>query len=169
MNPMRMKASAARRGEHALNINGAEIISKRHPNLSKSRFPSTNVLGTSLGELISAATDDQESASQVPALKAAGCKRMFSPKASRGRWDRPEFNQFLQLRYDDVLVIWYLGRLSRSSREVLAIVERLWKTGAGPRGLTEAIDMTAPEGRMMMQMVGAFAVRTGDASGMNQS
>ena len=36
-------------------------------------------------------------------------------------------------------------------------MERLGETGAGFRSLTEAIDTTTPAGRMMMQMVGAFA------------
>ena len=36
-------------------------------------------------------------------------------------------------------------------------MERIEETGAGFRSLTEAIDTTTPAGRMMMQMVGAFA------------
>jgi DNA invertase Pin-like site-specific DNA recombinase len=36
-------------------------------------------------------------------------------------------------------------------------MERLGAAGAGFRSLTEAIDTTTPAGRMMMQMVGAFA------------
>jgi DNA invertase Pin-like site-specific DNA recombinase len=36
-------------------------------------------------------------------------------------------------------------------------MERLGEAGAGFRSLTEAIDTTTPAGRMMMQMVGAFA------------
>ena len=47
--------------------------------------------------------------------------------------------------------------LSRSLRDVLTIMERLGDSGAGFRSLTEAIDTTTPAGRMMMQMVGAFA------------
>ncbi len=37
--------------------------------------------------------------------------------------------------------------------------DRSWigESGAGFRSLTEAIDTTTPAGRMMMQMVGAFA------------
>jgi len=50
-----------------------------------------------------------------------------------------------------------LDRLSRSLRAVLTIMERLGESGAGFRSLTEAIDTTTPAGRMMMQMVGAFA------------
>jgi DNA invertase Pin-like site-specific DNA recombinase len=36
-------------------------------------------------------------------------------------------------------------------------MERLDEAKAGFRSLTEAIDTTTPAGRMMMQMVGAFA------------
>jgi DNA invertase Pin-like site-specific DNA recombinase len=103
-------------------------------------------------------TNDQETATQVAALKTAGCERIFREKASGGRWDRPELHKLLdQLRKGDVLVVWKLDRLSRSLREVLTIMERLGESGAGFRSLTEAIDTTTPAGRMMMQMVGAFA------------
>src|SRR5437763_5806851 len=103
-------------------------------------------------------TSDQETATQVAALKAAGCERIYREKASGGRWDRPELLRLLdQLRKSDVLVVWKLDRLSRSLRDVLTIMERLGDSGAGFRSLTEAIDTTTPAGRMMMQMVGAFA------------
>jgi DNA invertase Pin-like site-specific DNA recombinase len=103
-------------------------------------------------------TNDQETATQVAALKAAGCERIYREKASGGRWDRPELHRLLdQLREDDVLVVWKLDRLSRSLRDVLTIMERLTEAKAGFRSLTEAIDTTTPAGRMMMQMVGAFA------------
>jgi DNA invertase Pin-like site-specific DNA recombinase len=36
-------------------------------------------------------------------------------------------------------------------------MERIAKAGAGFRSITENIDTTTPAGRMMMQMVGAFA------------
>lgn len=103
-------------------------------------------------------TEDQDSAAQVAALKAAGCERIYREKASGGRWDRPELHRLLdQLRKQDVLVVWKLDRLSRSLRDVLIIMERLGEAEAGFRSLTEAIDTTTPAGRMMMQMVGAFA------------
>src|SRR2546425_2772017 len=103
-------------------------------------------------------TNDQETATQVAALKAAGCERIYREKASGGRWDRPELHRLLdQLRKRDVLMVWKLDRLSRSLRDVLTIMERLAEAEAGFRSLTEAIDTTTPAGRMMMQMVGAFA------------
>src|SRR5450759_1036562 len=103
-------------------------------------------------------TNDREAATQVAALKAAGCQRIYREKASGGRWDRPELHKILdQLRKSDVLVVWKLDRLSRSLSDVLTIMERLGEAKAGFRSLTEAIDTTTPAGRMMMQMVGAFA------------
>ena len=56
-----------------------------------------------------------------------------------------------------MLVVWKLNRLSRSLRDVLTIMERLGESGAGFRSLTEVIDTTTPAGRIMMQMVVAFA------------
>jgi DNA invertase Pin-like site-specific DNA recombinase len=103
-------------------------------------------------------TSEQETAAQVTALKAAGCERIYREKASGGRWDRPELHRLLdQLRKGDVLVVWKLDRLSRSLRDVLTIMKRLADEKAGFRSLTEAIDTTSAAGRMMMQMVGAFA------------
>ncbi len=103
-------------------------------------------------------TDDQDTATQMAALKAAGCERIFREKASGGRWDRPQLQRLLdQLRKGDVLVVWKLDRLSRALRDVLTIMEQLGEAGAGFRSLTEAIDTTTPAGRTMMQMLGAFA------------
>ena len=103
-------------------------------------------------------TNDQETAAQAAALKAAGCERIYRENAPGRRWDRPELHRLLdQLRKGDVLVVWKLDRLSRSLRDVLTIMERLADAKAGFRSLTEAIDTTSAAGRMMMQMVGAFA------------
>ena len=50
-----------------------------------------------------------------------------------------------------------LTALSRSLKDVITIMEQLGEAKAGFRSFTEAIDTTTPAGRMMMQMVGAFA------------
>lgn len=103
-------------------------------------------------------TGEQDTAAQSAALKTAGCELIFREKASGGRWDRPELHKLLnQLREGDVLVVWKLDRLSRSLRDVLTIMERVQERRAGFRSLTESVDITTPAGRMMMQMVGAFA------------
>ena len=102
-------------------------------------------------------TDDQDTCRPSGGAQESWVRADLS-KASGGRWDRPELHRLLdQLRKGDVLVVWKLDRLSRSLRDVLTIMERLGESGSGFRSLTEAIDTTTPAGRMMMQMVGAFA------------
>ena len=52
-------------------------------------------------------TPDQSPASQLDALKAAGCERVFTETASGSRRDRPELDRALDyLRKGDVLVVW---------------------------------------------------------------
>lgn len=101
---------------------------------------------------------EQDTAAQLRALQEAGARRVFTEHASGGRWDRPELHKMLdQLREGDVVIVWKLDRLSRSLKDLLHLMELLKKRGVGFRSLTEAIDTTTPAGRMMMQMVGAFA------------
>lgn len=101
---------------------------------------------------------DQNTATQIVALKTAGATKIFEEIASGGRWDRPKLHQALdQLRAGDVFIVWKLDRLSRSLKDLLHIMEKIDAAGAGFRSLTEAIDTTIPAGRMMMQMIGSFA------------
>ena len=102
--------------------------------------------------------DDQNARLQIQAFKAAKVEKVFEETASGGRWDRPSLHKMLdQLREGDVVVVWKLDRLSRSLKDLLVIMEHIDQAGAGFKSLTESIDTTTPAGRMMMQMVGAFA------------
>jgi DNA invertase Pin-like site-specific DNA recombinase len=102
--------------------------------------------------------EEQNSALQRKALEQAMIERVFEETASGARWDRRELQRLLnQLRPGDVVVVWKLDRLSRSLKDLLILMERIDKAGAGFRSLTESIDTTTPAGRMMMQMVGSFS------------
>lgn len=102
--------------------------------------------------------DDQDTATQVSALKTAGCDRVYEEKASGDRWDRPQLHRMLDhLREGDIVVVWKLDRLSRSLKDLLHILEKIDTASANFRSLTEAIDTSGPAGRMMMQMLGSFA------------
>src|ERR1041384_6336222 len=108
----------------------------------------TQLPGHLIDDYARVSTNEQETATQVAALKAAGCERIYREKASGGRWDGPELHRLLdELRKKDVLVVWKLDRLSRSLRDVLTIMERLAEAEAGFRSLTEAIDTTTAAGR----------------------
>ena len=103
-------------------------------------------------------TDDQDTAAQVAALKAAGCERIFREKASGGRWDRPELHRLLdQLRKGDVLVVWKLDRLGRSVRDLVNILHDLQARGIEFQSLTEQINTKTPMGRMVFHQLAALA------------
>ena len=106
-------------------------------------------------------TPSQDLQIQLQALREAGCthpRLLFTETASGGRWERPELHRMLeQLREGDVVVVYKLDRLSRSLKDLLVLLERIHQAGAGFRSLTEQIDTTSAAGRMMMQMLGAFA------------
>lgn len=102
--------------------------------------------------------DSQEVRVQVEALKAAGCERIFTEEASGGRWNRPELHRLLDhLRPDDILTVWKLDRLSRSLKDLIAILEKIEQAGASFESLTEHIETHSPAGRMLTQMLGSFA------------
>lgn len=56
-----------------------------------------------------------------------------------------------------MLVVYKLDRIARSLKHLLQILERIHDAGAEFRSLTEVIDTRSPAGRMMMQIIGAFA------------
>ncbi|MEJ7936127.1 recombinase family protein [Sphingobium sp. AN558] len=102
--------------------------------------------------------DTQDIGPQISALAAAGCTSIYREEASGGDTGRRELARAIgSLSPGDVLVVWKLDRLSRSLRDLLFTLEGITAAGAGFRSLTEAIDTTTAPGRLMMQMLGAFA------------
>jgi DNA invertase Pin-like site-specific DNA recombinase len=103
-------------------------------------------------------TEDQHTENQIEQLKKAGCEHIYRETASGGKWEREELQDCLKhLRKGDVLVVWKLDRLSRSLIDLLKILDRIDKAGAGFKSLTEALDTTTPAGRLMMNMLGSFS------------
>jgi DNA invertase Pin-like site-specific DNA recombinase len=102
--------------------------------------------------------DLQEVEVQAEALQSAGCQKIFKEEASGGRWNRPELHRLLdQLREGDIVTVWKLDRLSRSLKDLIAILEKIEQAGATFESLTEHIETRSPAGRMFMQMLGSFA------------
>lgn len=103
-------------------------------------------------------TRDQNPASQIDALKAAGCDRVFLEKASGANRDRPELKAALDyLRAGDTLVVWKLDRLARSTRQLVETAEDLAKRGIGLKVLTQTIDTNSPGGRLVFHVFAAVA------------
>ena len=103
-------------------------------------------------------TQEQETHMQIDALRKAGVKEIHEEKRSGGDRKRPVLAAVLaRLHKGDTLVVFKLDRIARSLKHLLEILEQIEAAGAGFRSLTETIDTTTPSGRMMMQIIGAFA------------
>ena len=74
--------------------------------------------------------DQQDTKAQVDTLIAAGADRIFEDQASGGRWERPQLHEMIDfLRSEDVVVVWKLDRLSRSLKDLLAIMDLIEAKG----------------------------------------
>ncbi len=103
-------------------------------------------------------TQDQSLEPQVQALKAAGCERIFTDTASGGRMDRTGLKDALShLRAGDVLVVWKLDRLGRTTRGMLEFAGDLEARKVGLKSMTDHIDTTSAAGRMFFTLMSAFA------------
>lgn len=103
-------------------------------------------------------TEDHNPDLQLAALKRAGCKKIYTDKASGAHTKRPQLTRCLaSLHAGDMLIVWKLNRLGRSLRDLIALLDDLKARDVAFRSLTEAIDTTTPTGRAMWQMVGIQA------------
>ena len=103
-------------------------------------------------------THDQNPELQLAALKKAGCRTIFTDKATGAHTKRPELVKCLRtLAEGDTLVVWKLDRLGRSLGDLITLLDDLKGRGVAFRSLTEAIDTETPTGRAMWQMVGILA------------
>ncbi|MHA6762679.1 recombinase family protein [Streptacidiphilus sp. PAMC 29251] len=106
-------------------------------------------------------TEDQDAQLQRDSLNAAGCSRIFEDKASGKNTNRPELSAALDyLRPGDTLVVWKLDRFARSLIDLVTTVDALRVRGIGFKVLTGAlanIDTSTPDGRLMLQVIGAMA------------
>lgn len=103
-------------------------------------------------------TVDQNLDLQRNALTEAGCERIFTEQMSGAVADRPELMAAIgYARSGDTLVVWKLDRLARSVKQLIDTVENLRGRRIGFRSLTEALDTTTAQGRLVFHMFGALA------------
>jgi DNA invertase Pin-like site-specific DNA recombinase len=103
-------------------------------------------------------TDAQSLGLQIDALKAAGCERIFTEKASGAKANRAELARALDyMRQGDTLVVWKLDRLARSMAQLVLTIEHLEGIGIGLRCLTQPIDTTTASGRLVLGIFSALA------------
>lgn len=103
-------------------------------------------------------TDGQDTRIQAAALRRAGCKRVVCEKLSGCGVHRPALAALVaDLRAGDQLIVCKVDRLARSLVDLLGIVQRVDEVGASVRSLGEPFDTGQALGRLMLQLLGAFA------------
>lgn len=104
-------------------------------------------------------TTDQDHASQVEQLTAAGVGKVFSEKISGKNTDRPQLVRAIAvLDAGDVLMVTRIDRLARSTRDLLNIVHEIKRAGATFRSLAEPWADTSSElAEFMLTIIAAVA------------
>lgn len=104
-------------------------------------------------------TADQNMALQMNALREAGVEKVFHDQGISGSTsERPGLDRCLDhLREGDVLTVWKLDRLGRSTRHVLAVIDDLTSRGVGFRSITEGLHTDGAMGKAMLRIMAAFA------------
>jgi DNA invertase Pin-like site-specific DNA recombinase len=102
-------------------------------------------------------TRPQKDDSQLDALRAAGCERIWTDKVSgklarRAEWD----NLLAYLRAGDELVITRLSQMARSVKHLTEIAAQLAEGGIDLVVLKQGIDTTTPAGRFLFHVIGAI-------------
>ena len=92
-------------------------------------------------------------------LKRAGCQKIFREKVSGFKRQRPEFQRMLdQIRPGDVIVVWKLDRLARSTRDLLNTMDTINEAGGKFQSVSEPwADTTTHAGKMIMTVFAGIA------------
>jgi DNA invertase Pin-like site-specific DNA recombinase len=104
-------------------------------------------------------SDTQDYTAQVEALRAAGCHKIYSEKASgKSTSGRREFDKLMRaLLPGDTVTVTKLDRLARSSRDLHNILHEIEVKGCGFVSLGEAwCDTRSEIGKLMMTIMGGI-------------
>jgi DNA invertase Pin-like site-specific DNA recombinase len=114
-----------------------------------------------MGELIGYArvsSTSQDLRPQRTRLTTNGCTTVFEEQFTGTTANRPELAHMLRyIRKGDTLVITKLDRLARSVCDLGNIAKELQAKGVDLKVLDQPIDTTNPSGKLMFNMIGAFA------------
>ena len=103
-------------------------------------------------------TRDQHPDAQADALRAAGCERILTDKASGKLARRPQLDEALRgLRAADQLVVTKRDRLGRSLEQLIDLSQQLHDNHVDLVVLDQGIDTSTAVGRMFFQILGAIA------------
>ena len=103
-------------------------------------------------------TRDQSLDSQIDTLKEYGCERIFSEKVSGRKYKRTELDKCLEyLREGDILVIYKLDRLGRTTKQLIELSQWLEQNNIDLHIIDMNVSTKDAMGKMFFTMMSAFA------------
>jgi DNA invertase Pin-like site-specific DNA recombinase len=103
-------------------------------------------------------TNDQSIDLQLDALEKAGCEKIYQEKMSVMKDDRPQLKELLEYaREGDILVVYKLDRLGRSTKRLIELSEELQERGIELVSIRDSIDTTTAVGKAMFKMLAVLA------------
>ncbi|RFP64302.1 recombinase family protein [Hymenobacter lapidiphilus] len=103
-------------------------------------------------------TRDQNVELQLDALTQAGCELIYQEKASGALAARVELDKLLlQVRPGDTVYLYKLDRLGRSLKHLLDLVADLQRRDIGLISLTDAINTSSVQGRLVLNLFASLA------------
>lgn len=96
-------------------------------------------------------TQEQNLIRQLDQLAATGCEKIFQEKITGAKVDRPELARMLdQLREGDTVIVPELTRLSRSTKDLIELIEQIHAKNANIKSLKEPwMDTATPHGKLI--------------------
>lgn len=98
---------------------------------------------------------------QIDALLEAGVNHrcIYQEKVTGTKREREQLNKMLEeLQQDDIVIVAELSRLSRSTKDLFEIVEKIHAVGAQIKSLKESwLDTTTPQGKLMFTIFAGLA------------
>ncbi len=85
---------------------------------------------------------------------------VFEDKATGTNGNRAQFKELMaaaRAKEFQVLLVWKMDRLFRSLKDLILTLQELEELGISFISLKDSIDLTTSSGRLMMQIIGAFA------------
>jgi DNA invertase Pin-like site-specific DNA recombinase len=84
-------------------------------------------------------TADQNLARQLKSLKEAQCDEIFKEKLSGATTNRPELKRLLEtVKEGDTIIIHSLDRISRSTKDLLSLVDELKEKGVSLKSINDS-------------------------------
>jgi len=103
-------------------------------------------------------TQEQNEARQIKAFEDRGITKVFIDKQSGKDTNRPQLQAMIDfIREGDVVVVESYSRLSRSTVDLLRLVDQFKAKGVKFISLKEQIDTTTPAGEFMMKVFASLA------------